>query len=65
MATKTTVKKASDKKDKKVKSLAELQADLLVAKKSLYDGTLHNPHAIRAIKKDIARALTNEKKGEK
>ncbi|MBQ3326141.1 50S ribosomal protein L29 [Candidatus Saccharibacteria bacterium] len=60
--TKTTVKKTSDKQNK---SLAELRADLLTAKKSLHDGTLHNPHAIRSIKKDIARALTNEKKGEK
>ena len=62
MATKTTVKKTSDKKEK---TLAELRADLLIAQKSLYDGTLQNPHAIRTIKKDIARALTKESLAEK
>ncbi len=62
MAMKTTVKKTSDKKSNK--SLAELRADLLIAQKSLYDGTLQNPHSIKAIKKDIARALTEENKKE-
>ena len=60
----TKVKKA----EKVAKTLPELRADLQIARKSLMDGTLQNPHAISAIKKEIARALTKEnaeKKGEK
>ncbi len=57
MATKTTVKKTQAKEKK---TLAELRADLLVARKSLYDGTLQNPHSLRSIRKEIARAMTAE-----
>lgn len=43
------------------------KAELLTAKKSLFDGTLQNPHAIKNLKKDIARLLTksNQEKGAK
>lgn len=55
------------KEAKTLKSVAELQNDLKIAEKSFIEGTLSNPHALRAIKKDIARAKTleNAKKGEK
>lgn len=45
--------------------LAAKRADLLTAQKGLYDGTLQNPHAIKYLKKDIARLLTkiNQKEG--
>jgi ribosomal protein L29 len=42
------------------KTVAELKADLLIAQKGLYDGTLANPHHIKAIRKEIARKLTAE-----
>ena len=57
--TTTKVKKAS-KADKATKTVAELRADLLTARKSLYEGTLQNPHAVKAARKDVARALTRE-----
>ena len=63
--TKTTIKKASNTEKK---TIEELRADLLLAKKGLHDGTLSNPHHIKAIRKEIARKLTAEnaaKKGEK
>ncbi|MBP5675141.1 50S ribosomal protein L29 [Candidatus Saccharibacteria bacterium] len=47
------------------KTVAELKADLLLARKGLYDGTLANPHHIKAIRKEIARKLTAEKAQEK
>ena len=56
--TKTKVVKA--KADNKNKTVAELRADLLITQKSLHDGTLTNPHAIKSIKKEIARKLTAE-----
>lgn len=56
MAKAETTKKA----EAKAKTVAELRADLLTARKSLYDGTLSNPHAIKATRKAIARALTAE-----
>ena len=46
--------------DSKTKTVKELRADLLIARKSLYDGTLTNPHAIKSIRKEIARKLTAE-----
>lgn len=47
--------------------LAAKRNDLLTMRKSLYDGTLQNPHAIKATKKEIARIMTqlNQEKGEK
>ncbi len=56
--TKTKVVKTKD--DSKNKTVAELRNDLLIARKSLHDGTLTNPHAIKAIRKEIARKLTEE-----
>ena len=46
--------------------LAEKRAELLVAKQGL-GSTLQNPHRIKAIKKEIARILTqiNATKGDK
>ena len=46
--------------------LAKKRAELLVARQGL-GSTLQNPHAIKAIKKDIARILTkiNASKGDK
>ena len=66
MAGKTT-KKAPKVEDMSKKTVAELKADLLLAKKGLYDGTLANPHHIKAIRKEIARKLTHEnaEKGDK
>ena len=70
---KTTAKKtpkAITKVDLTKKTVEELRADLLIAKKGLYDGTLANPHHIKVMKKEIARKLTaenatKEEKGEK
>ena len=47
--------------------LKSKRADLLTAQKGLLEGTLQNPHAIKSIKKDIARILTkiNIEKGAK
>ena len=41
------------------------RGELIEAKKGLRGNTLQNPHAIKAIKKDIARLMTkiNDKKG--
>ncbi len=61
--TTTKVKKAT-KADKSNKTVAELRADLLTARKSLYDGTLQNPHAVKAARKEVARALTRERAAE-
>ena len=46
--------------------LVKKQAELLVARQGL-GSTLQNPHAIKAIKKDIARILTqiNSREGDK
>ena len=49
------------KEAKTLKSVAELRADLKAAEKSFIEGTLTNPHALKKIKKDIARALTKER----
>ena len=57
MADKKATKKTAPKSEKTV---AELRQDLLMARKGLYDGTLANPHHIKAIRKEIARKLTAE-----
>ena len=57
----------ADKKTEtaKVKTVAELKQELLEAKRGLYEGTLQNPHGIKALRKEIAKALTliNQGKG--
>lgn len=70
MADKKTTKKAPKTADMSKKTVAELKNDLLLARKGLYDGTLANPHHIKAIRKEIARKLTaenaaKEEKGDK
>ena len=40
------------------KELAAKREELRIAKQGLYDGTLQNPHRIKALKKEIARLLT-------
>jgi ribosomal protein L29 len=62
---KATKKTAPAKADMSKKTVAELKADLLMARKGLYDGTLANPHHIKAIRKEIARKLTAENAQEK
>ncbi|MBQ3309526.1 50S ribosomal protein L29 [Candidatus Saccharibacteria bacterium] len=47
--------------ENKAKTLAELRQELLIARKSLHEGTLTNPHAIKAIRKEIARKMTAER----
>ena len=53
----------SKKAEKTVKSLDELQKELFVTKKSFIEGTLQNPHRIKALKKEIARSKTLINKG--
>ena len=71
MADKKATKKTAPKTtDMSKKTVAELKADLLMARKGLFDGTLANPHHIKAIRKEIARKLTaenavKEEKGDK
>lgn len=67
VATKKTAPKAQKGVDMSKKTVSELKADLLLARKGLYDGTLANPHHIKAIRKEIARKMTkeNQEKGEK
>ena len=57
---KTKTKVVKTKEDVANKTVAELKADLTIAQKSLHEGTLTNPHAIKAIKKAIARKMTLE-----
>lgn len=47
--------------------LTAKRADLLVARQSLYAGTLENPHSLKTLRRDIARLLTqiNQEKGAK
>ena len=61
MADKKTEKKA----EKVIKPLADLQKELLEARRGLIEGTLQNPHEIKALRKEIARSktLTNQGKG--
>ena len=66
IAKKTTAKAPKESKLTLAEQLKAKREDLLNAKKGLYDGTLQNPHAIKAIKKEIARLMTKinqEKKG--
>ena len=70
MAAKATKKTAPKSSDMSNKTVAELKADLLLAQKGLFDGTLANPHHIKAVRKEIARRLTaenaaNKEKGDK
>ncbi|MBP5675271.1 50S ribosomal protein L29 [Candidatus Saccharibacteria bacterium] len=67
MADKKATKKApktTAKVDLSKKTVEELRSDLLLARKGLFDGTLTNPHYIKAIRKEIARKLTAENKAE-
>ena len=61
MADKKTEKKA----EKVIKPLADLQKELLEARRGFIEGTLQNPHKIKALRKEIARSktLTNQGKG--
>lgn len=61
MADKKTEKKA----EKVIKPLADLQKELLEARRGLIEGTLQNSHKIKALRKEIARSktLTNQGKG--
>ena len=61
MADKKTEKKA----EKVIKPLADLQKELLEARRGLIEGTLQNPHKNKALRKEIARSktLTNQGKG--
>lgn len=44
--------------------LQSKREELLIARKSLHQGTLQNPHQIKKIKQEIARILTQiNKKG--
>lgn len=65
MADKKTPKTTKKTTDPRVK-LAELQQELLDAKKSHKAGELLNPRRLRELRREIARALTelntNEKK---
>ncbi|MDO4967607.1 MAG: 50S ribosomal protein L29 [Candidatus Saccharibacteria bacterium] len=64
MADKKATKKAPKTNDMDKKTVAELKNDLLLARKGLYDGTLANPHHIKAIRKEIARKLTEQRNSE-
>ena len=59
------VEKTEKTETAKVKTVAELKQELLEAKRGLYEGTLQNPHRIKALRKEIAKALTliNQGKG--
>ena len=60
-----TDQKTDKKQQKVVKPLAELQKELLEARRGLVEGTLQNPHKIKALRKEIARSKTliNQGKG--
>ena len=65
MAEKSTKSTKAPAKDMSPEQqVAAKRQELLTAKSSLYDGTLQNPHAIKAIKKDLARLLTKINKKE-
>ena len=57
--------KQAKKAEKVLKPLADLQKELLEARRGLIEGTLQNPHKIKALKKEIAKSLTltNQGKG--
>lgn len=67
MAEKKVAKKTAKAEGSLEEQLKAKRADLLVAQKGLLDGTLQNPHAIKATRKEIARLLTkiNAEKGAK
>lgn len=65
MAEKSTKSTKAPAKDMSLEQqVAAKRQELLTTKSSLYDGTLQNPHAIKAIKKDLARLLTKINKKE-
>ena len=56
----------AEKQAKKAeKPLADLQKELLEARRGLIESTLQNPHKIKALRKEIARSKTliNQGKG--
>ena len=57
--------KQAKKAEKVLKPLADLQKELLEARRGLIEGTLQNPHKIKALMKEIARSKTliNQGKG--
>lgn len=57
--------KQAKKAEKVLKPLADLQKELLEARRGLIEGTLQNPHIIKALRKEIARSKTliNQGKG--
>ena len=57
--------KTDKKQQKVVKPLAELQKELLEARRGLVEGTPQNPHKVKALRKEIARSKTliNQGKG--
>jgi len=65
-------KKVEEKKELNInEQLIEKRKELVEAKRGLHTNELQNPHAIKKIKKDIARLMTKinaektaEKKGE-
>ena len=50
--------KQAKKAEKVLKPLADLQKELLEARRGLIEGTLQNPHKIKALRKEIARSIT-------
>ena len=48
--------KQAKKAEKVLKPLADLQKELLEARRGLIEGTLQNPHKIKALRKEIARS---------
>ena len=57
--------KQAKKAEKVLKPLADLQKELLEARRGLIEGTLQNPHKIKDLRKEIARSKTliNQGKG--
>ena len=57
--------KQAKKAEKVLKPLADLQKELLEARRGLIEGTLQNPHKIKVLRKEIARSKTliNQGKG--
>ena len=57
--------KQAKKAEKVLKPLADLQKELLEARRGLIEGTLQNPHKTKALRKEIARSKTliNQGKG--
>ena len=57
--------KQAKKTEKVLKPLADLQKELLEARRGLIESTLQNPHKIKVLRKEIARSKTliNQGKG--